>query len=173
MELTLKISVIERGDIEAYESLLNAHLNSIFGQDSRFIFNHEFACAILIEEENKIIATGFAYIRFMKQGTTNFKAGIIGGIAVIPKRRGLGLAKVVVKELDQYLESVGVTKSFLFAYEPDIYKSSGYRELVLPIRYFDEQQRNWNQFVYRGGMVKSYSGYAFNDQVIEFNGRVY
>ncbi|RPB31635.1 GNAT family N-acetyltransferase, partial [Vibrio diabolicus] len=42
------------------------------------------------------------------------------------------------------------------------------------IHYFDVQQKNWNQFVYRGGMVKSYNdSHALSDQVIEFNGCVY
>ncbi|EIA1350024.1 GNAT family N-acetyltransferase [Vibrio parahaemolyticus] len=174
MEFILKISVVKSGEIEIYEAALNAHLNSVFGQDSTFNFNHEFLCAIIIEDKNQIIATGFAYSRLMTQGSTNFKAGIIGGIAVTQNKRGLGLAKVIVKELDKYLVSYGVTHSFLFAYEPDIYRSSGYSELVLPIHYFDLNQKNWNQFVYRGGMVKSYNGsHALSDQVIEFNGCVY
>ncbi|MBM4873825.1 GNAT family N-acetyltransferase [Vibrio parahaemolyticus] len=174
MESTLKISVVKSGQIGAYEAELDAHLNSVFGQDSMFIFNREFVCAILIEDDNQIIATGFAYSRLMMQGSISFKGGIIGVIAITPSKRGLGLAKVIVKELDRCLVSFGVTHSFLFAYEPDVYRSSGYSELVLPIHYFDVQQNNWNQFIYRGGMVKSYNGsHALSDQVIEFNGCVY
>ncbi|HHC7267557.1 TPA: GNAT family N-acetyltransferase [Vibrio parahaemolyticus] len=170
----MKVSVIENAEIKAYEATLNTHLNLVFGQSSRLLLNSEFVCAILVEDESQIIATGFAYSRLMNQGSTNFKAGIIGGIAVIPSKRGLGLAKIIVKELDRYLESFGVTHTFLFAYEPDVYKSSGYSELLLPIHYFDEQQKNWKQFVYRGGMVKSYNdSCALSEQVIEFNGCVY
>ncbi|WP_455294170.1 GNAT family N-acetyltransferase [Vibrio parahaemolyticus] len=110
----------------------------------------------------------------MSQGSTSFKAGIVGGIAVAPNKRGLGLAKVIVKELDKYLVSFGVTHSFLFAYEPDVYRSSGYSELLLPIHYFNIQQKNWNEFVYRGGMVKTYKGsHVLSNQVIEFNGCLY
>jgi hypothetical protein len=84
------------------------------------------------------------------------------------------LAKAVVKELDQYLVSFGVSHTFLFAYEPDIYRSSGYLDLAVPIHYFDVKQNNWDQFVYRGGMVKSYyRGHVLSDEVIEFNGGVY
>ncbi|HCE2133836.1 TPA: GNAT family N-acetyltransferase [Vibrio parahaemolyticus] len=174
MELILKISVVKSGEIEAYEASLNAHQNSIFGQDSTVNFNHEFVCAVLIEDDSQIVATGFAYSRLMSQGFINFKAGIVGGIAVAPNKRGLGLAKIVVKELDKYLVSFGVTHSFLFAYETDVYRSSGYSELVCPIHYYDIQQKNWNEFVYRGGMVKTYSvGHALSNQVIEFNGCVY
>lgn len=174
MELMLKISVFENGEIEAHEAALNTHLNSVFGQNSMVNFNHEFVCAVIIEDENQIIATGFAYSRLMSQGSTIFKAGIVGGIAVAPNKRGLGLAKVIVKELDKYLVSFGVTHSFLFAYEPDVYRSSGYSELLLPIHYFDIQQENWNEFVYRGGMIKTYKGsHVLSNQVIEFNGCVY
>ncbi|MCS0059466.1 GNAT family N-acetyltransferase [Vibrio parahaemolyticus] len=170
----MKISVVKSGEIKAYEASLNAHQNSIFGQDSTVNFNYEFVCAVLIEDDSQIVATGFAYSRLMSQGLINFKAGIVGGIAVAPNKRGLGLAKIVVKELDKYLVSFGVTHSFLFAYETDVYRSSGYSELVCPIHYYDIQQKNWNEFVYRGGMVKTYSvGHALSNQVIEFNGCVY
>ncbi|ELB2807896.1 GNAT family N-acetyltransferase [Vibrio alginolyticus] len=174
MERILKISVVENGEIEAHEAALNTHLNSVFGQDSTVNFNHEFVCAVLIEDENQIVASGFAYSRLMSQGSTSFKAGIVGGIAVAPNKRGLGLAKAIVKELDNYLVSFGVAHSFLFAYEPNVYRSSGYLELVLPIHYFDIQQKNWNEFVYRGGMVKTYKGsHVLSNQVIDFNGCVY
>ncbi|HCE3278309.1 TPA: GNAT family N-acetyltransferase [Vibrio parahaemolyticus] len=174
MELILKISVVENGEIEAHEVVLNTHLNSIFGQDSTVNLNHEFVCAVLIEDENQVVATGFAYSRLMSQGLTSFKAGIVGGITVAPNKRGLGLAKTIVKELDKYLVSFGVTHSFLFAYNSDVYRSSGYSELLVPIHYFDIQQKNWNEFVYRGGMVKTYKGsHVLSNQVIEFNGCVY
>ncbi|WP_029817170.1 GNAT family N-acetyltransferase, partial [Vibrio parahaemolyticus] len=109
----MKISVVENGEIEAHEAALNTHLNSVFGQDSTVNFNHEFVCAVLIEDENQIVASGFAYSRLMSQGSTSFKGGIVGGIAVAPNKRGLGLAKVIVKQLDKYLVSFGVTHSFL------------------------------------------------------------
>lgn len=157
-----------------YEAAVNTHLNLVLGQDSTINLNREFLCAIIIEGKKQIIATGFAYSRVMTQGTTKFKAGIVGGIAVIPNKRGLGLAKVIVKELDKYLVSAGVAHSFLFAYEPNVYRSSGYSELVVPIHYFDLNQKHWNQFVYRGGMIKSYNGSrALIEQVIDFKGCLY
>ncbi|EGR1594245.1 GNAT family N-acetyltransferase [Vibrio parahaemolyticus] len=170
----MKISTIKSDEIELHEDEMNKHLTSIFGQDSMVSLNPEFVCAVLIEDENKIVATGFAYSRLMSQGSLSFKAGIIGGIAVAANKRGQGLAKVIVQKLDKHLVSLGITHSFLFAYEPGVYRSSGYSELLLPIRYFDTQQKNWNEFVYRGGMVKSYKdNHVLSSQVIEFNGCVY
>lgn len=170
----MKISVINIEEIETYESALNAHLSLVFGESCRFTINNEFICAVIAKDESKIIATGFAYTRSMRQGSFNFKAGIIGGIAVNSNYRGEGLSKAVIQELDQNLASIGVSFSFLFAYEHNVYRSSGYSELTLPIRYFDVQQQNWNQFIYRGGMVKSYNcGQSLTDQIIEFNGCIY
>jgi hypothetical protein len=65
MELILKISVVRHGELQTYETEINAHLISVFGQESKLIFNHEFVCAILVEDENQIVATGFAYSRLM------------------------------------------------------------------------------------------------------------
>ncbi|GGB15820.1 GNAT family N-acetyltransferase [Agarivorans gilvus] len=170
----MKISVVNSNDIEVYQNTLNEHLMSVFGQDSRVVLNREFVCAVLVEDENQLVATGLAYSRTMKQNATNFKAGIIGGVSVRADKRGLGLAKVIIKELEQCLVSVGVTHSFLFAYEPNVYRSSGYTELTAAIHYFDLTQNKWQQFVYRGGMVKCLKGgKPLSDQRIEFNGCVY
>ncbi|RDL34933.1 GNAT family N-acetyltransferase [Photobacterium damselae] len=170
----MNISVVSVDKIYDYEASINAHLSSIFGKNTKLILNHEFACAIVIENNNQIIATGIAYHRLMQQGIHNFRAGIIGGIAVSSNMRGRGLAKTVIQELDQYLISIEVIHTFLFAYNFDIYKSSGYEELTLPIHYLDLKQSIWNLFVYRGGMIKTYNhSNSLDDQFIDFNGCVY
>ncbi|MFW1027410.1 hypothetical protein ACEWA3_04910 [Vibrio parahaemolyticus] len=51
----MKISVVKNGEIEAYEASLNAHLNSVFGQDSTVHVNDEFVCAVLIEDDSQIV----------------------------------------------------------------------------------------------------------------------
>ncbi|EGR2849633.1 GNAT family N-acetyltransferase, partial [Vibrio cholerae] len=53
----MKISIIKSGEIEEYEASLNTHLNTVFGQDSTVNFNHEFVCAVLIEDDSQIVAT--------------------------------------------------------------------------------------------------------------------
>ncbi len=170
----MKISVVESDEISAFESDLNKYLVSIFGPNSKFIFNQEFECAVIVADENQIIATGFAYRRLMKQGSMNFNAAIIGGIAVTPDKRGFGLTKSVMSTLEKHLISIDISHSFLFAYEPAVYRSSGFKELAAPINYYDVKQKVWNQFVYSGGMVKTYHGGHFSsEQVIEFNGCVY
>lgn len=174
MEATLETSVIGLDKIKDYERAINAHLCAIFGEGTTLAINDEFVCAVIIEETNTVAACGVAYSRSMRQGDIDFSAGIIGGIAVGSKYRGQGLAKVVMQNLDTCLASSGVVHSFLFACQPNIYRSSGYSDLHLPIHYFDTQQQKWNQFIYRGGMVKSYTHSRLtDDQAVEFNGRVY
>lgn len=171
---SLKISLIESGKIDAYRDALDSHLSQVFGEGSTLVLNDEFVCAAIVGDNNHIVAAGLAYFRLMKQGGQGFNAGIIGGIAVDSEYRGQGLGKAITSVLDQFLSSRGVNHAFLFAYKPDVYRSSGYTELTAPIHYYDVQQQRWNQFVYRGGMVKALSsGQPLTDQVIEFNGCVY
>ncbi|OBU37686.1 hypothetical protein CTM87_02840 [Photobacterium phosphoreum] len=85
-----------------------------------------------------------------------------------------GLGKAVLAAIDRHLLSLRVDCSFLFAYEPKVYQSSGYHALSAPIYYFDKQQSKWNQFFYQGGMIKSYSSIQLSEMlVIEFKGCVY
>uniref|UniRef100_UPI0013A6A2E7 GNAT family N-acetyltransferase n=1 Tax=Vibrio variabilis TaxID=990271 RepID=UPI0013A6A2E7 len=135
---------------------------------------NEFFCAVIVENDDGIIASGLAYTRAMRQGSYNFTAAIIGNVAVKSSYRGQGLSKVVIGQLEQALAPTDVAYSFLFAYETNVYQSSGYSQLESPIRYFDTQKQNWNQFVYRGGMYKAHtSKRTLNQKVIEFGGCVY
>ena len=97
MEASLKTSVIGLDEIKAYESALNTHLLSVFGDSTRFAINDEFVGAAIIEDKNKVVASGFAYSRKMKQCKTNFSAAIIGPVSVDLEYRGQGLSKIVMQ----------------------------------------------------------------------------
>lgn len=167
------ILLIKRNEMHDHEESLNAHLSSIFGKDSELIINEEFESAVVIRHFNDVIASGVAYSRTMKQGSVNFKAGIIGGVGVTHDYRHQGLSKIIVEELDKHLAYLGTAHSFLFAYNTNIYRSSGYNELTSPIHFFDQNKKRWDLFVYRGGMCKSYCQHQLDIQVIEFNGCIY
>ncbi|MFT6985918.1 MAG: hypothetical protein ACJAT7_001738 [Psychromonas sp.] len=65
------------------------------------------------------------------------------GFAHISKRlQGKSLYTTIIERLDSELLSNGVQNSFLFTYEPKIYHSSGYSELVVPIHYYDNAKGN-------------------------------
>lgn len=172
--MTLKISLVYGDKIKDFEGALSQHLRSVFGQEAQLVVNHELLCAAVIEEDQTIVASGLAYRRSMKQGSKTFNAGIIGGVCVDGNKRGLGLSKIIIRELDQSLLSYGAEHAFLFAYNPDIYRWAGYSDLTSPIHFFDTPNNRWNTFVYRGGMIKSYTGSCtLDDQPIEFCGCVY
>lgn len=169
----MNIRIFDAQETYSYKAKLNVHLQLIFDQYSCVEINDELVCSIVIEMQKTIVACGFAYSREMTQGS-KFRAGIIGGIAVHPNFRGLGLSKVIMKHLDERLIAEGVNHSFLFAYEPKVYVSSGYNELKAQIHYYDIQHKKWERFVYRGGMIKSYTSLILNEYLpIEFNGRIY
>lgn len=168
------ISIINIEEISDYENALNQHIGSVFEEVMKIEVNDEFLCAVIIEDDNQIIACGLGYTRKMSQGNVDFNSGIIGGIAVNESYQGLGLCKKIMQKLDTYMVSNEILFSFLFAYEPRAYLSSGYSNLLAPIHYFDKQFQTWNEFVFRGGMVKSYTRTQLSEaQVIEFKGCVY
>ncbi len=174
MEIVLKLSVIALDEINDHKGALESFLSSVFDVEFHIAINSEFRCAVVIESSGRICACGLGYEREMSQNQKYFKGGIVGGIAVSAEFRGQGLGKAVLEAIDGHLISVGADCSFLFSYEPKVYQSSGYHELSAPIYYFDKQQSKWNQFVYRGGMVKSYSSIQLSEKlVIEFKGCVY
>lgn len=170
----MNIKIFDAQDTYNYEVKLNMHLQLIFDQYSCVEINNELVCSIVIEMQKTIVACGFAYSREMTQGDFKFRAGIIGGIAVNPNFRGRGLSKVIMKHIDECLISEGINHSFLFAYEPKVYVSSGYNKLKPKIHYYDIQHKKWERFVYRGGMIKSHTPFILDDYLpIEFNGRIY
>lgn len=170
----MNISVIESDRIKSYEPLINQLLERVFDKNVRMTINEEFSCATLVWEGEKLVACGFAYQRTMEQNRACFIGGIVGGIAVDSNFRGMGLAKTVLSNLDVYLVRNGIHHCFLFAYEPDIYLSSGYKALSIPINYFDETEQQWNEYVYRGGMTKSFSNTLhLTKHAIHFKGCVY
>ncbi len=174
MEVVLKLSVIVLDEIREYKDALESFLLSVFDVECHIAINSEFRCAVVIERSGRICACGLGYEREMSQNQQHFKAGIVGGIAVSAEFREQGLAKAVLEAIDKHMVFLGVDCSFLFAYEPKVYQSSGYHALSAPIYYFDTHQSKWDQFVYRGGMVKSYTSIQLSEKrVIDFKGCVY
>lgn len=170
----MEITVVNRHTILKYESQINSFLSCIFDSKVKVDISKELACGVLIMNDTEILSCGFAHTREMSQGKYQFKAGIVGGIAVSKEYRGNGYCKNILKHLENELKNIGVDHSFLFAYEPQRYHSSGYIELNAPIHYFDKAQKQWLDFVYRGGMVKTFGAKQLNEkQVIEFQGCVY
>ncbi|MFT6924857.1 MAG: N-acetylglutamate synthase-like GNAT family acetyltransferase [Psychromonas sp.] len=172
--VNVHLKVLTKSEVQASESQINLFLSNVFNSTVHVELSDEFVCGVVIKISAEIIGCGFAYARDMCQGQFQFKAGIVGAIAVNKDHRGKGLCKQLLRQLDNKLKTIDVSHSFLFAYEPKTYQSSGYVELQAPICYFDKSQNKWNQFVYCGGMVKPFEKRKLaSNTVIEFQGCVY
>ncbi len=173
-ERLLQVTMLAKDDIKAYQLQINQFLASVFDSTIHLDINEELHCAVLITLQDEIIGCGVAYTRDIFQAETLFSAGIVGAIAVSQHHRGKGLCKKILALLEREFILKGVSHSFLFAYHPSIYYSSDYRDLKAPIHYFDKMQQKWNNFVYRGGMVKTFSEQQIDEhQVIDFQGCIY
>ena len=170
----MKAIITSKKDTVAYESQINSFLSHVFNKDTSIDLTDEFLVGVLIIDNDLIIGCGFVYSRKMTQGKLSFIAGIVACVAVDEDHRGKGLCKKIINILDKQQNDIGVSYSFLFAYETNIYQSSGYSLLKIPIHYFDKSQKRWNEFVYRGGMIKLFHKQALTEnKLIEFNGCVY
>lgn len=155
-------------------SPINALLSKIFSDSIKVDLSAELLCGCIARVEEAIVGCGFTYVRDMQQGERRFTAAIVGGVAVAPDWQGQGLSKQLLAALEVKQRSCDINYSFLFAFRPQIYYSSGYADLTTPIRYYDKAQKQWNQFIYRGGMIKTLSGEPLSgDEVIDFRGCVY
>lgn len=172
--MAINLIILNTEQAKETQTEFNQFLSLVFKQPMQLVLTDEFDCAVIVRDNDRLCACGFGYIRSMSQGDVNFRAGILGGKAVHPEYHGQGLAKKVVNALGSQLEIQQVKYSFLFAYQPQIYTSAGYSELTAPIHFFDTPQNRWNQFVYRGGMVKSHTNACLSEsEQIEFSGPVY
>ncbi|WP_026957921.1 GNAT family N-acetyltransferase [Aliagarivorans taiwanensis] len=170
----MEIQVLDAEALSEIAPSVEAFLQQTFGEPLALDINSELLCAAVLREQAQLIGFGLAYLREMQQGDSVFSAGIIGSVAVAPAQRGWGYSKKLMDALEQQLCAAGADSAFLFAYQPAIYRSSGFEALEIPIRFFDKASGAPQQFVYRGGMVKLYSGsFSLSTETIEFNGCVY
>ncbi|AIR64298.1 GNAT family N-acetyltransferase [Cedecea neteri] len=150
-------------------------LKSSFGSDKDLVITPELMLRVIIrhpENHGEIIAHAALYVREMYNEGDAFIAGIIGDVAVSPEFQRQGLATKMLSVIHGHLKKESIYYSFLFAYQTEIYKKSGYHDLVLPIYYFDVLDNRWNTYLYNGAMLRC----VINNQLrgmINFNGRTY
>lgn len=152
------------------EEILN-FINKNFDKDKPQLDNQELTGRVIIRNHNSIVAHAALYSRKMNFNDYIFKGGIIADVVVDSNFRKKGLAKKLLLEL--ILLSPEVDVYFLFAYNTDIYISSGFSKLNNPINFYDQHDLNWKEFVYNGGMINNRSKIDFGSSLILFNGCVY
>jgi predicted acetyltransferase len=110
------------------------------------------------------------YTREVEIGNEALKIGMPGGIAIAPDRRRRGHGPVLVQYAHEYLKERRIPFSVLFAYEPRIYESSGYK-LMQNATHFIEPDGTPRTLVYRGGMYAELSQRRWPNQLLDLRGR--
>lgn len=94
---------------------------------------------------------------------------MIGDVAVAKEFRRQGHCKKLVEAAHDYFSSKAIAFSVLFAFEPAVYVSSGYRLMENEIYFLDEDNA-WKTFVYRGSMYCELGDRRWPNQKIDMRG---
>jgi predicted acetyltransferase len=99
------------------------------------------------------------------------RVGLLGEIAIAAGRRRSGIARCLVRQAHEQLQARSIPFSILFAFEPRIYQSSGYKLMQNQTRFLDADGQ-WKTFVYRGSMYAELLGRPWRNQPIDLCGPV-
>ena len=102
-------------------------------------------------EEQRVIGHLAAYRRAIAIGGESVEIGMIGSVAIAADRRGRGHCRALVQRAHARFRESALPFSILFALEPPVYVSSGYRPMTNTTRFL-EPDGAWKTLVYRGGM---------------------
>jgi hypothetical protein len=97
------------------------------------------------------------------------RVGLLGEIAVAANHKRLGMARRLVRSAHDHLRARSIPFSILFAFEPRVYASSGYKLMQNEARFLDADG-HWKILVYRGGMVAELSARRWPNQPIDLCG---
>ena len=126
---------------------------------------------MLLREGRRVVGHLAMYERQIKLGDETVDVGLLGEIAIAADRRRAGLARGLVRHAHDHLQGRSIPFSILFAYEPHVYMSSGYKVMQNETRFLDADGQ-WKTFVYRGSMYAELLGRPWPNQPIDLCGPV-
>ena len=131
---------------------------------------HGFPTAtLLLAEDRHVIGHLAIYEREIGIGAEPVRVGLLGEIAVAADRKRLGMARRLVRCAHDHLQARSIPFSILFAFEPRVYASSGYKLMQNEARFLDADG-HWKTLVYRGSMVAELSARRWPNQPIDLCG---
>ena len=142
---------------DAYSPEVRALLNDAFPGGAPDELNHYYArhgipnTTLLLIEGHRVVGHLALYEREIRIGNEALTAGLLGEIAVAADCRRRGFGRGLVNEAHEQLRAKSIPFSILFAFEPRVYASSGYRLMQNEMRFLDTDGA-WKTFVYRGSM---------------------
>ena len=111
------------------------------------------------------------YLRQVRIGDEALEIGMLGGIVVAPEHRGRGCSRALVRHAHNRLRLGGTQFSILFAYEPRVYASCGYKLMQNETRFIDIDGRS-KTLVYRGSMYAELAQSWWPNLLLDLQGRV-
>ena len=107
----------------------------------------------------------------VKMGDEVLTIGMIGAVAVAPDHRRRGHCRLLLRRAHDDLRARLIPFSILFAFEPRVYLSSGYRLLQNETHFLDADGA-WKAFVYRGSMYAELAERPWPNRMLELAGGV-
>ena len=126
---------------------------------------------IMLQKSSEVIAHAAVYERRVPIGTESPIIGMIGGVTVAPEHRRKGYVRTLMRVAHEHLRRKDIPFSFLAAYEPLVYQSSGYRLMENETSFVD-RDGTWKTLIYRGSMVAELLGRRWPNQRLYLNGPV-
>jgi predicted acetyltransferase len=93
--------------------------------------------ALLLWDADRLIGHIAAYIRPVLLGDEAATIGLIGDVAIEPGFQSRGHSKRLIREAHGFFGEASLPFSVLFAFEPERYRSSGYRLMGNETRFLD------------------------------------
>jgi predicted acetyltransferase len=124
---------------------------------------------MLLSEDRRAVGHLAIYERQIKIGDETQQVGLLGEIAIAVDRRRAGLARSLVRQAHEHLQGRSIPFSILFAFEPHVYASSGYKLMQNQTRFLDADGQ-WKTFVYRGSMYAELLARPWPNQLIDLCG---
>jgi len=170
------LSLRRRDLIGDIERVIQALLNNVFSDSLSDRSKHDAArgtttLTLVLWDDPVVIGHLAVFERLVDIGAEPLSVGMIGGVAIEPNHRMRGYARYLIQEAHSYLRNKSIPFSILFAYEPRVYQSSGYRLMENEIRFLDCDD-HWKTFVYRGSMYAELMGRRWPNEQIDLRGRV-
>jgi len=139
---------------------------------SSYYFRHGIPTTTMLLREGRCVVGHLAvYERQIMIGDETLRVGLLGEIAIAAGRRRSGLARCLVRQAHEQLQGRSIPFSILFAFEPRIYQSSGYKLMQNQTRFLDADGQ-WKTFVCRGSMYAELLGRPWPNRPIDLCGPV-
>jgi predicted acetyltransferase len=161
------------GQLESkVQALLGRAFPDVVAENGDYYAVYETPVVIMIlQKGEQVIGHLCAYQRQVTIGGEPTAIGMIGGVAVAPDYRRNGFGRALLLRAHAYLRQRSIPFSILFACEPRVYVSSGYK-LMQNEMHFRDTDGIRKTFVYRGSMYAELMARSWPNQVVDLCGPV-